>query len=142
MPRLVEGKSAVARVFARWKKHDDVDAGSQVKDFMADIKVSGGGSNGESRVTVMRPDQIPEASKKRDPSGFNFFHTPSATADYEAVLTPTPQSNNSPVEYTLSQDSAWRHREKASHQFRLLLSSRMADGPLGFRRQAKPTGAI
>ena len=99
---LVEGKSAVARVFARWKKHDDVAADSQVKDFMADIKVSGGGSSGESRVTVMRPDQIPEASKKRDPAGFNFFHTPSSTADYQAILTPTPQSNNPPIEYTSS----------------------------------------
>lgn len=96
---IVAGKDAVARVFSRWKKHEDVDAASQTEEFFADIKFSGGGSGGEWRARLKRPDLYTEEEKKRGADSFNFYHKPTSNAEYTAQVTPTPQSNAAPVVY-------------------------------------------
>jgi len=97
---LVSGKDAVARVFARWKKHDDIYDSDQVKRLTVDIALEGGGITGNKRATVKRPDLYTAAEKKPASNSVNIYHTPTSGASYSVELTPTPQSNDLPVTYT------------------------------------------
>ena len=100
---MVPNKQAVARVYHRWKFHNDVHPDDQVKEL--DVK-DDLGTFGKLRRTVKRPDRYSNAEKVRAEHTNNIYHTPSSSFNYSLESTPMPQSNSPLVKFTASRNLA------------------------------------
>ena len=99
---LVPQKDAVARLYLRWKKHDDVHPDDQLKELEVDATVSVDGASDQIRQTVKRPDQYSASQRETAANTINFFRTPNTGFSYMAEVEPVPQSNATPVKFNKS----------------------------------------
>ncbi len=87
--RLVPYKDAVARIYVRWRRHDDVYADDQVKEMNANVALRlGGATLFEGAVTVKRPDLYSPMERSLARNTINIFHTPTDNFSYVAAITP------------------------------------------------------
>lgn len=95
---MVPNKEAVARLYLRWNKHNDVLDADQVKEMEVDAQLSGGGS-GNQRATIKRPDKYTAAERAAAANTVNIRHTPASSFNYTAEVIPQPQTNATVVKY-------------------------------------------
>ena len=76
---MVPNKNAVARIYHRWKLHNDVHADDQVKDL--DVK-DDLGTPGSLQQTVKRPDRYTAAEIAAASNTVNIYHNPGTTFSY------------------------------------------------------------
>ncbi|HSP82075.1 MAG TPA: hypothetical protein VLQ93_26370, partial [Myxococcaceae bacterium] len=101
-PMVPGGKSAVARLYLRWKPHADIHPDDQVLELDVNASVTVDGATHSATQKVKRPDGYTAAERELAGHTINIPHTPSSAFDYAVEVMPLPQSNAVPVRYTQS----------------------------------------
>lgn len=114
---LVTGKDSAARAYLRWKKPADVAAADQITSMDVEAMFKSGTSTGTLRKLAKRPDKYSAGDRKAARNTINYY---GGKADASVEITPTPQTNSTPVKYKASKtltDTGKSPRIQFDHYF-------------------------